>query len=216
MTGENVTATILLSIVFGTGIVIAVSMAWLQYRTRMRALDVLRIYAERGDEPPASVTEALAAVGSGHQPSRAPGMGAAPVPTRANHMAHVAANFIALLGSAAVAWWQLPATGEPRALMIFAVTAAIFFAMATAARLVSAFTTPPMPHFENDMAHVAANTVGVLGALGMIWWRMPREGEPGALVIWLLVAAIFFAAMLVSRLVTVFATPSGGRPRDAR
>jgi hypothetical protein len=64
-----------LVIIFGTGIVIAVSIAWLEHRTRTKALDVLRTYAERGEEPPASIVEAIAAVGSGPRPGPRRGAG---------------------------------------------------------------------------------------------------------------------------------------------
>jgi hypothetical protein len=212
MDAKTVVQLVALSLVFGTGVVIALGAGWLEYRKRIRAIDVLRIYAERGEEAPASVADALAALVSGHKP----GTGAASAPTRAHHMAYLAANIVALLGSAGIAWWRLPNQGEPGRLVIFAVIAAIFFAMASAAYLMSVFTTPPKPHFENDRAHVAANIVGMLGSVWLAWWRMPGEGEPGALVIWAVIAAVFFAAMLVLRLVTVFATPGGGRPRDDR
>ena len=199
-----------LIIIFGSAVIMVASIAWFDFRKRTRALDVLRVYAERGEEPPASVVEALAFVSS-HPPAPRP-----KPPTRANHMAHLAGNIVALLGSAGIAWWRMPAKGEPGALVIFAVMAAIFFAMSSAARLVSVFTTPPIPHFENDLAHVAANTVGVFGTAGMVWWLMPRQGEPGPLMISVVIVAIFLAAMLVARLVTVFATRSGNRPSDDR
>jgi hypothetical protein len=200
-----------LIVIFGSAVVIVWSIAWLEFRKRTKALDVLRVYAERGEEPPASVVQALALVSGYPPPAPRPKL-----PTRANHMAHLAGSIVALLGFAGIAWWRMPAEGEPGAFVIFAVMAAIFFAMATAARLVSVFTTPPIPHFENDWAHVAANTVGVFGSVGIVWWRMPRQGEPGPLVISVMIVGIFLAAMLVSRLVTVFATRGGSRPSDDR
>ena len=54
-----------------------------------------------------------------------------------------------------------------------------------------------------------------LGAAGIAWWRWPDEGEPGPLVIWAVVIAIFFAGGVAARLVGVFTTPSG-RLRDER
>ena len=42
---------------------------------------------------------------------------------------------------------------------------------------------------------------------------MPDNGEPGPLVIWAVVIAIFFAGSVAARLVGVFTTPS--RLRDA-
>ena len=188
--------------------------AW-RARTRAKALDVLRTYAERGDEAPASIAEAVAAVTSGLKPGPRPRVGAACPPTRASHMAYLAAVSVASLGSAGLAWWRMPQEGEPGGLVIFAVFAAIFFAMSSAARLVSVFS-PAKPTLENDMSHVGANAVGVLGTIGIAWWRMPNEGEPGKIVIWALVAAIFLAAMLAMSLVRVFTAPSGGRSRDDR
>ena len=49
-------------VILGSGIVIVVSIAWLDYRKHTKVLDVLRIYAERGNEPPAAVIQALTAV----------------------------------------------------------------------------------------------------------------------------------------------------------
>ena len=202
-----------LVIIFGTGIVIAVSIAWLEHRTRTKALDVLRTYAERGEEPPASIVEAIAAVGSAPRPG--PRRGAGCVPTRADHMAYFAAWIVAALGSAGIAWWWILRSGEPGALAIVAVFAAVLFAMSAAARLVSVFSAPK-PVLENDMSHVAANFVGVVGTVGIAWWRTPHDGEPGKIVIWTLIVGIFLAAMLARSLVRVFTAPSGGRSREER
>jgi len=98
---------------------------------------------------------------------------------------------------------------------MLAVFAAVFFFMASAARLVSVFSAP-MPTLENDMSHVAANSVGVLGTLGIAWWQLSKNGEPGQVVMWSLAAAIFLAAMLARSLVRAFTAPSGGRSRDER
>jgi hypothetical protein len=51
-------ATIVLGLVFSAGTVITISILWLQLRGRMKALDVLRAYAERGEEPPAPAIRA--------------------------------------------------------------------------------------------------------------------------------------------------------------
>ena len=128
------------------------AISWVEHRSRSKALDVLRGYAERGAEPPASVTEALVAVGWG----RKPGMGAAMVPgpaskpTRENHLAHVAANIVIVLGSVGIAWWRMPDEGEPGPLVIWAMIVAIFFGAALAARLVGVFTTPSGPLPRDD------------------------------------------------------------------
>jgi hypothetical protein len=43
---------------------------------------------------------------------------------------------------------------------------------------------------------------------------MPDEGDPGAVVIWAVIFAIFFAGSAAARLVGVFTTPSGRRRDD--
>ena len=118
---------------------------WVEYRSRRQALDVLRIYAERGQEPPGSVTSAIAAFASAGTPfiNAAPApAGAFSRPTRENHLAHVAGSVVCGLGAAGIAWWRMPEDGEPGALVIWAVVIAIFFAGSAAARLVGVFTTP--------------------------------------------------------------------------
>ena len=56
--------------------------AWVDYRSRSKALDLLRVYAEKGEEPPAAVTEAVAAVGRVRSARWAPGPSGAPRPNR--------------------------------------------------------------------------------------------------------------------------------------
>jgi uncharacterized membrane protein HdeD (DUF308 family) len=126
-------------------IVPGVYRTWVEYRSRSQALDVLRVYAEKGQEPPASVTSAIGAVAS----AGAPFVNAAPVPagawsrpTRENHLAHLAGSVVCGLGAAGIAWWRMPDEGDPGALVIWAVIFAIFFAGSVAARLVGVFTTP--------------------------------------------------------------------------
>jgi uncharacterized membrane protein HdeD (DUF308 family) len=118
---------------------------WVEYRSRSQALDVLRVYAEKGQEPPASVTSAIGAVASAGTPfvNAAPApAGAFARPTREHHLAHVAGSVVCGLGAAGIAWWRMPDNGEPGALVIWAVIFAIFFAGSVAARLVGVFTTP--------------------------------------------------------------------------
>lgn len=119
---------------------------WVEYRSRSQALDVLRVYAEKGQEPPASVTSAIGAVASGGTPfiNAAPATPAAAfsTPTREHHLAHAAGSVVCGLGAAGIAWWRMPDNGEPGALVIWAVIFAIFFAGSVAARLVGVFTTP--------------------------------------------------------------------------
>jgi hypothetical protein len=119
-------------VIFGTGILIVVSIAWFEYRKHTKVLEVLRIYAERGEEPPAAVVQALTAVAG--KPATPP----APTP-RSWHLAHVAANAIFTAGLGAIAWWRYVETGEAGPLVIGAIVAALFFAAAMAARLVGAY-----------------------------------------------------------------------------
>ena len=126
-------------------IVPGVYRTWVEYRSRSQALAVLRVYAERGQEPPATVTSAIGAVASAGRPfidATPEPAGPSCKPTRDNHLAHVAGSTVCGLGAAAIAWWRMPDDGEPGALVIWAVIFAIFFAGSIAARLVGVFTTP--------------------------------------------------------------------------
>src|SRR5262245_5225986 len=134
--GKLIETVIVLSFVFGTGATIAVSVTWFEYRTRTRALDVLRVYAERGEEAPAPVLQALVHV-SGRPPYTPP-----KVPTRANHLAHAAGNACLAAGLAGLAWWRISAFGEHGAGVVVALLAALFFAGGLAARLVGAYYAP--------------------------------------------------------------------------
>jgi hypothetical protein len=117
---------------------------WVEYRSRTKALDVLRVYAEKGQEPPASVMVALAGPSiDRHMPPAPPGPGSRP--SRANHMAHLAGSLVCGLGAIGIAWWRMPDDGDPGPLVIWAVIAAIFFAGSAAARLVGVVTTPSGP-----------------------------------------------------------------------
>jgi len=119
-------------VIFGSGIVIVVSIAWLDYRKHTKVLDVMRIYAERGDEPPAAAIQALTAVFGRPAAPRAP-------TPRSWHLAHVAANLVFTAGLGGFAWWRFVETGEAGTLVIVCIFAALFFAASMAARLVGAY-----------------------------------------------------------------------------
>jgi len=129
-----------LCLVFGTGITIPVSLAWLEHRTRKRGLETLRIYAERGEEPPASVIEAVTKV------TNVWGNSSHPLPampqTRMNHLAHAAASTVIAAGLAGLVWWRVSAYGEKGAWIVIGCLVALFFAGSVAARLVYAYYTP--------------------------------------------------------------------------
>jgi hypothetical protein len=125
-----------LLIIFGSGIVIAVAIAWLDYRKHTKVLDVLRIYAERQEEPPAAVVQALTAVFGKPATPRAPA-------SRAWHLTHAAANAVFTAGLSGFAWWRTAATGEAGTLVIVVIFVALFFAAAMAAQLVGAYYARP-------------------------------------------------------------------------
>jgi hypothetical protein len=131
-------------LVFGTAIAIPVSIAWFEHRTRSRGLDTLRIYAERGEEPPASVIEAVTTVTNPRgiklnfrgNPSE---LQPAKPQTRANHLAHAAASTVIAIGLAGLVWWRVSVYNATGAGVIFGSLVALFFAGSVAARLVYAY-----------------------------------------------------------------------------
>jgi hypothetical protein len=136
---SSLTTILALILVFGTGITIPVSISWFDHRTRTRALDVLRVYAERGEEPPPSVVQALTAVsGWAYRPQP----GEKRSRTRGGWLAHVAANAVFVVGLSALAWWRYSTTGEAGPGVIVALLAALFFAASLAAQSVYAYHAP--------------------------------------------------------------------------
>ncbi len=138
----NILMTIaILVTVFTFGAVIAISVTWLQSRSKIKAIEVLKAYAERGEEPPPAVADALARINWPFGAASGP-----PVPqpaTRSVHLQHFAGSVVLTLGALAVIWWQAPAPREhPGWLMVTAIFVAVFFAAAAAARAVAAVTTP--------------------------------------------------------------------------
>jgi len=132
-----------LIVVFGLCTSIPVWIFWLDHRNRTRALDVLRMYAERGEEPPASVLQAVARVSTWGDYTPAPHKEMRP-PTRGGHLAHAAANTVFAIGLSWLAWWLFSSSGKASAGIIVSILAALFFAAAAAARLVGAYYARPM------------------------------------------------------------------------
>ena len=139
------TELILVFIVFGAGISVPITWTWLDYRTRTRALDILRVYAERGEEPPSSVLNGLTTVASPWAPK-------AGVPdnrdrigrprTRGGFLAHAAANTVFAAGFSGFAWWRYSDLGEASTGVIVSILVAMFFAASLAAQLVGAYYAP--------------------------------------------------------------------------
>ena len=127
-----------LCLIVGTAIAIPVSISWLEHRTRTKGLDTLRIYAERGEEPPASVIEAVTKVtnvyGRPQEPSKRQ--------TRGGHLTHAAGNIILAIGLATLLWWRVSEYGEHGTGIVVGCLAAVFFAGGFASRLVAAYYAP--------------------------------------------------------------------------
>lgn len=130
---------VVLAIVFVSGIIITLGVTWLQQRSKIKAIEVLKTYAERGEEPPAAVMDAVTRI---NWPPGMPAPQPPRRPTRGEHLSHVAASTVLALGGAGVAWWRATAgRGAPEPLLVIAIIVAVFFAGAAAARLVAALTT---------------------------------------------------------------------------
>jgi hypothetical protein len=121
---------------FGAGIAIPVSIAWFEHRTRRKGLETLRVYAERGEEPPASVIQAVTEVTNVY--GRPPQMPRKPW-TRGNHLAHAAASTVLATGLAGLVWWRVSAYDEKGLGIVVGVLVAVFFAGSAAAQLVYAY-----------------------------------------------------------------------------
>lgn len=131
-------------LVLGTGITIPVLFVWLDHRARTKAIDVLRVYAERGEEPPASVMQALTLVSGWPKGAPAPDnrdrIGRPR--TRGGFLAHAAANATFAIGFAGFAWWRYSDLGEASTGVIVSILVALFFAASLAAQLVGAYYAP--------------------------------------------------------------------------
>jgi hypothetical protein len=143
---DNILQIVVVALVIGTGITIPVLISWFDHRTRTRALDVLRVYAERGEEPPVSVTQALTWVSG--WPKAAP-----PADdnrdrigrprTRGGFLAHAAADAVFAAGFSWFAWWRYGDLGEASTGVMVCIFVALYFAASTAARLVGAYYAAP-------------------------------------------------------------------------
>ena len=130
---------LVVTIVVGLGVAVPISGIWIEHRTRVRALGVIRVYAERGEEPPLSVIQALMpvsrwAVNGEATPKKAQ--------TRGGHLAHAAGNVVFAVGLGGFAWWRIATLGKADTLAIVVLFVALFFAAGLAARLVGAYYAP--------------------------------------------------------------------------
>jgi hypothetical protein len=132
-------------LVLGTAISIPVLIAWFDHRTRTRAIDLLRTYAERGEEPPASVMQALTSVSGWPKRPSAPDDGRDRIGrprTRGGFLAHAAADAVFAAGFWWFAWWRYADLGEASTGVMIAIFVGLYFAASTTARLVGARYAP--------------------------------------------------------------------------
>ena len=103
------------------------------HRQRMKALEILRSYAEKGEEPPAAMAELLMRqIG---EPNRK---------WQATPRGLLLKRFMGLVWIAciagAIAWWRVDA-GGPRLAVYAAVTSTVFFGVIAFGLLLAALTT---------------------------------------------------------------------------
>jgi hypothetical protein len=117
---------------FLVSVIVTVTL-WMPHSAKLKTIDVLKAYAEKGEEPPPSVLETVARI-------NAPVLAKAGPASRGEHLSHVAGSVVLAGGAAGLAWWRL-SVGDPGSpLPILAIMVAIFFAGSAAARLVGALT----------------------------------------------------------------------------
>lgn len=114
--------------------VFPLAMVFTIHRQRMKALEILRSYAEKGSEPPPAVAELLfRQVVEPEQKWKATPRGSL-LQTSLVHL------FIACLFGG-VAWWRLD-VGPPRWAIYIAVCSAVFFGVTALAQFVAALKSP--------------------------------------------------------------------------
>ena len=143
---DNILQIVVVALVMGTGITIPVLISWFDHRTRTRALEVLRVYAERGEEPPVSVTQALTWVSGWPKTSTLPATDSTDrigrPRTRGGFLAHAAANTVFATGFMGFAWWRYADLGEASTGVMVSIFVGMFFAASVAAQLVGAHYAP--------------------------------------------------------------------------
>ena len=107
----------------------------LEHRRRMRALDILRMYAEKGEEPPALISERLAE--QILDPEKSPSLAQ-------KRRGALMQGFMGLVYSgcatAGIAWW-LHDAGGPHWAYIFMACGTAFFGISAAGMLLGAIAT---------------------------------------------------------------------------
>jgi hypothetical protein len=140
----NIGGLVVMLLLLASGISIPILFMWFDHRTRTRALDILRVYAERGEEPPSSVTQALTSV-SGWPKAPRPDDNKDRVGrprTRGGFLAHAAADAVFAAGFSWFVWWRYTDLGEASTGVIVAIFVGLYFAASMTARLVGAYYAP--------------------------------------------------------------------------
>jgi hypothetical protein len=123
--------------IFAFALILFVTIAWLQNLPKMKMIAILKTYAEKGEEPPAGVLEAMGNIRGPSAPPQPPRK-----QTRADHLAHFAGSLGLALGAGFVIAWRWPLDSQhPGKLLVVAICVAVFFTASAAARLVGALTT---------------------------------------------------------------------------
>ena len=103
------------------------------HRQRIKELEIIRSYAEKGDEPPEAITRLLDK--QNNDPAR---KWKSTVRGSMLNSALIHLYIACMLGG--VAWWRIEA-GPPRWALYVSVTAAVFYGLCTVALLIGALTT---------------------------------------------------------------------------
>jgi hypothetical protein len=110
---------------------------WSAHRLQSRALALLRTYAERGEEPPPSVLEAVARRPAHVQPGQR-----APKHSRAAHLEQFIYSATMAGVAAAIAWWRQADGSGPQWFVYAAGIFAIVLGVTAFAHLLAAISTP--------------------------------------------------------------------------
>ena len=111
------------------------AMTILTYRGRMRALEILKTYAEKGGEPPSAIAEPLL-----RQLSER-GQAAKPSP-RMHHLQQFCSNLFMVGAAAAIAWWRMASIGRADWTVYLPVAVAVTCAAGAIGSLVAAILSP--------------------------------------------------------------------------
>ncbi len=111
------------------------TMTILTYRGRMRALEILKTYAERGAEPPPAIAEPLLRQLSERSQAARPS-------PRMRHLTQLCSSLFMAGAAAAIAWWRLEAIGRMDWTVYLPVAVAVTCAAGAVGSLAAAMLSP--------------------------------------------------------------------------